>query len=57
MKTMNFDTASWRRDPVEGAVMTAEVLAERRRRRRFFIIAALVVALIAVVAIVFLSRG
>jgi RND family efflux transporter MFP subunit len=54
---MNFNTASWRRDPVEGAVLTAELLAERRRRRRMIIIAAVVAALIAVVAAVMMSRG
>jgi RND family efflux transporter MFP subunit len=54
---MNVNTASWRRDPVEGAVLTAEVLAERRRRRRMIIIAAVVAALIAVVAAVMMSRG
>jgi RND family efflux transporter MFP subunit len=57
MKTMNFDRASWRREPIGGAVPTAEVLAERRRRRRMIIIAAIVAALIAVVAIVMMSRG
>jgi RND family efflux transporter MFP subunit len=54
---MNINSASWQRDPVGSAVLTAEVLAERRRRRRMIIIAAVVAALIAVVAVVMMSRG
>jgi RND family efflux transporter MFP subunit len=56
MTTMNFETASWRRDGVEGDVLSDEVLARRRRRRRI-IIAAAVALVIAVVAAVMLGRG
>ncbi len=53
---MNFETAGWRRDGIEGEVLTEEVLAQRRRRKRL-IIAAAVVALIAILAVVMVMRG
>jgi RND family efflux transporter MFP subunit len=56
MTTMNFETAGWRRDGIEGEVLTEEVLAQRRRRKRL-IIAAAVVALIAILAVVMVMRG
>jgi RND family efflux transporter MFP subunit len=56
MKTMNFDRASWKRDPLETAVLSEELLA-RRRRRRMIIVGAVLAALIAIVAFAMMSRG
>jgi RND family efflux transporter MFP subunit len=56
MKTMNFETAGWRRGAIEGEVVADEVLAQRRRRRRI-IIAAAIAAVIAIIAVVMMTRG
>jgi RND family efflux transporter MFP subunit len=56
MTTMNVETAGWRREGIEGEVLTEEVLAQRRRRRRI-IIAAAVAALVVIVAAVMLMKG
>ena len=53
---MNVETAGWRREGIEGEVLTEEVLAQRRRRRRI-IIAAAVAALVVIVAAVMLMKG
>jgi HlyD family secretion protein len=52
MKTMNFETAKWRRSAIDGEVLDEEILTQRARRKRIImIVAAVVVAiLIAVVA-------
>jgi len=57
MKTMNVNTANWQRDPVGGAVLADEVLAQRRRRRRIIIISAVAAALILLVAFLMMGRG
>jgi RND family efflux transporter MFP subunit len=56
MKTMNFNTASWQRDPVEGAVLADDLLA-RRRRRRIIIISVVAAALVLLVAALMMGRG
>jgi RND family efflux transporter MFP subunit len=56
MKTMNVNTANWQRDPVEGAVLADEVLAQRRRRRRIIMISAVAAALILLVAFLMMGR-
>jgi RND family efflux transporter MFP subunit len=53
---MNFETASWRRDAIEGVVPGEDALAQRRKRRRI-IIAALLALVVAIVAVVMLTRG
>jgi RND family efflux transporter MFP subunit len=56
MTTMNFETAGWRRDGIEGEVLSQEVLV-RRRRRRNIIIAAAIAFIIAIVAVMMATRG
>src|SRR3712207_560457 len=56
MTTMNLETAAWRRDGIETAALTEEIL-DRRRRRRNIIIAAAVVALAIIVAFVMFRGG
>jgi HlyD family secretion protein len=47
MKTMNFETARWRRSAIEGEILDEEILAQRRKRRRIIlIVAAAVTALV-----------
>ncbi len=53
---MNFETAGWRRDGIEGEVLSQEVLV-RRRRRRNIIIAAAIAFIIAIVAVMMATRG
>lgn len=57
MKTMNFETAGWRRDAIEGGASSETVVVVQRRKRRNIIIAAVVLALIAIVAVVMMMRG
>jgi RND family efflux transporter MFP subunit len=56
MKTMNLETTAWRRDAVEGEVLSNEAL-QRRRRRRIIIAAVAVIAVLAAILILFMSRG
>jgi RND family efflux transporter MFP subunit len=53
MKTMNFETAKWRRSAIEGEVLDEAILTQRARRKRVIMIVAAVAAaiLIAVVAL------
>ncbi len=53
---MNVETTAWRRDGIQGEVVSEELLA-RRRRRRNIIIAAVIVALVAIAAVVAMTRG
>jgi HlyD family secretion protein len=57
MKTMNFETAGWRRDAIEGGSTTETVVVVQRRRRRTYIVAAVAALLIALVAVFFMTRG
>ncbi len=57
MKTMNFETAGWRRDAIEGDSTKETVVVVQRRRRRIYIIAAAVALLIALIAVLFMTRG
>ncbi len=50
MKTMNFETAGWRRDATTGETSSETVVVVQQRRRRNIIIAA-VVALVAIAAL------
>jgi RND family efflux transporter MFP subunit len=56
MKTMNFETAGWRRDSLEGEVVHDALVEKRRRRNRLMIIAAALIAL-AVAAFVIFGTG
>jgi RND family efflux transporter MFP subunit len=56
MKTMNFETAGWRRDSLEGEVVHDALVERRRRRNRLMIIAAALIAL-AVAAFVIFGTG
>jgi RND family efflux transporter MFP subunit len=56
MKTMNFETAGWRRDSLEGEVVQDALVERRRRRNRLIIIAAALIAL-AVAAFVIFGTG
>lgn len=51
---MNLETTAWRRDAVEGEVLSNEVI-ERRRRRRIIIAAAAVIAVLAAILIAFMG--
>jgi RND family efflux transporter MFP subunit len=57
MKTMNFETASWRRSAIEGEPVEVDVdaLAQRRKRRRI-IIAVAVALILAAAAVFFMTR-
>ena len=57
MKTMNFETAGWRRDAIEGGSTNETVVVVQRRRRRNYIIAAVAAILIAAIAVFFMTRG
>ena len=52
---MNLETAAWRRDGIEGEILSEEVLASRRRRRN--IIIAAIAALLVVIAAVIAMKG
>jgi HlyD family secretion protein len=56
MKAMNFESAKWRRNAIEGEVIGDDEL-DRRRRRRNIILAVGAAVLILVVAFLFMSRG
>ncbi len=56
MKTMNIETAAWRRGASEGEVLTQDALA-RRRRRRIAVATAAVLAVVAVVLVAMMARG
>lgn len=53
---MNVETAKWRRSGIEAEILSDEVIASRRRRKRI-IIGLIVAALIALIAVVALTRG
>ena len=53
---MNLETTGWRRDAIEGAVLSEDVIARRRRRRLILIVTAVLVVLAAIL-IAFMSRG
>jgi RND family efflux transporter MFP subunit len=56
MKTMNFETAGWRREALQGEVV-ADVLTARRRRRNVIIGLVVAVAALALAAFFMLGRG
>ena len=53
---MNFESAGWRRSPIEGDSTNETVVVVQRRRRTYFIAAAAAL-LIALVAVLFMARG
>ena len=56
MTGMNVETAAWRRDGIEGEVLTEEVLAARRRRRNLIIGALALLVAVAAILILFVYR-
>jgi RND family efflux transporter MFP subunit len=54
---MNVETAKWRRQGLEGAVISEELVAQRRRRRNIIIAALLAVAVILGAAFLMMNRG
>jgi HlyD family secretion protein len=56
MKTMNFESAKWRRSAIEGEILDEQVLVARARRKRVILIAA-ALALAALIAVLVLGRG
>ena len=53
---MNFETAKWRRDSLEGEVLD-DLAADRRRKRRYIIIGIVAAIAIAIAAFLLLSGG
>jgi RND family efflux transporter MFP subunit len=57
MKIMNFETAKWRRDAIDGeAIDETTIIIQRRKRRRVIAIALAALAVI-LIAVFFFSRG
>nr|WP_295372307.1 efflux RND transporter periplasmic adaptor subunit [uncultured Sphingosinicella sp.] len=54
---MNFETAGWRRDSLEGGAVDDVLIAQRRRKRRAFIIGAVLVAAILLAAYFLFGRA
>ena len=52
---MNVETAKWRRQGIEGAVISEEMIAQRRRRRNIIIAALLAVAVILAAAFMMMN--
>jgi RND family efflux transporter MFP subunit len=57
MKTMNFETASWRRGAIEDGASSETVVIVQRRRRRNIIVAVAILALVAIAATILMMRG
>lgn len=57
MKTMNFETAKWRRDAIDEVVIDEGELERRRKRRRNIIIAVIAVVLLLVAAMFLMGGG
>jgi RND family efflux transporter MFP subunit len=53
---MNVETAKWRSQHLEGAVLSAELIAQRRRRRNIIIAAVLAVMVILAAAFMLMNR-
>lgn len=57
MKTMNFETAKWRRDAIDEVVVDEGELERRRKRRRNIIIAVIAVVVLGLAALFMLGGG
>ena len=57
MKTMNFETANWRRDAIDEVAIDADELERRRKRRRNIIIAVVAVVALGILAMFMLGGG